>query len=122
MIEEITYRGFFGDGDHAFTLTDAMIIELEAIAQMPVGSIYVGFPLYAVPVTVMIEIIRLGLIGAGRKPEAAKRLVDAYATNRPLTEVFPLAFAILDARWNGKAPDSEAAATGDLGAALKAAA
>ena len=34
-------------------------------------------------------------------PEEAKHLCAAYAENRPLAEVFPLAFAILDARWSG---------------------
>ena len=129
MTNEITHRAFFGDVDHAFALTDEMVIELEQTAQLAIGALYMAFPLYAVPVPVMRDIIRLGLIGAGTAPEAAKRLVDTYATNRPIGELFPLAFAILDARWNGaqsapvsQPPATETAATDSLSASVKVAA
>lgn len=119
MTDNITHHAFFGDRRHAFTLTDEMVTELEQSTQVALGALYVAFPTYAVPVSVMRDIIRLGLIGAGTAPEAAKRLVDAYAVNRPIGELFPLAFAILDARWNGTQPETEAAASGDLGASLR---
>ena len=63
----------------------------------------------AYPANVLQEIIRLGLIGGGTDPEEAKRLCATYAANRPLAEVFPLAFEIMEARWNGVAkPDAAA--------------
>ena len=34
-------------------------------------------------------------------PKEAKRLVEAYAVNTPLGELFPLAFEILSVRWDG---------------------
>lgn len=118
-MDQITHHAFFGDRRHAFALTDEMATELEQSTQVALGALYVAFPTYAIPVSVTRDIIRLGLIGAGTAPEAAKRLVDAYATNRPLAEVFPLAFSILDARWNGTQPETEAAASGDLAASLR---
>ena len=103
MNDQITHRAFFGDGEHAFTLTDPMLAELERITKLGVGAMYFQMINMAYPATILREIIRLGLIGAGTAPEEAKRLCDTYATNRPLAEVFPLAFEIMEARWNGKA-------------------
>lgn len=103
MNDQITHRAFFGDGEHAFTLTDPMLAELERITGLGVGAMYFQMINMAYPATILRDIIRLGLIGAGTAPEEAKRLCDTYATNRPLAEVFPLAFEIMEARWNGKA-------------------
>ncbi|SFI84471.1 gene transfer agent family protein [Celeribacter neptunius] len=125
MNEQITYTGFFGDRDHAFCLTDPMLAELERITGLGVGALYFQFVNGAYPVNLLTEVIRLGLIGGGADPEDAKRLCDAYAANRPLSEVFPLAFEIMEARWSGvsaKDEETEVAATGDLGASLSVAA
>ncbi|MDZ7874893.1 MAG: hypothetical protein U5N27_18315 [Rhizobium sp.] len=59
---------------------------------------------------------------AGLHWTEAQTLVDTYAKPRPIMEVFPLAFDILDARWNGtpEAPPAtqddlrHAAASGDM--------
>lgn len=125
MNEQITYTGFFGDRDHAFCLTDPMLAELERITGLGVGALYFQFVNGAYPANLLTEVIRLGLIGGGTDPEDAKRLCDAYATNRPLAETFPLAFDIMQARWLGAGAEdeeTEAAATGDLGASLSVAA
>lgn len=103
MNDQISHRAFFGDGEHDFTLTDPMLSELEKITGLGVGAMYFQMVNMAYPATVLREIIRLGLIGAGTVPEEAKRLCDTYAANRPLSETFPLAFEIMEARWNGKA-------------------
>jgi hypothetical protein len=108
MNDQITHRAFFGDGEHAFCLTDPMLIELEKITGLGVGAVYLQLVSMAYPATVLREIIRLGLIGAGTAPEEAKRLCDAYASNRPLAETFPLAFDIMEARWTGKADKAAA--------------
>jgi len=105
MTDLITHRAFFGDGMRAFTLTDAMLAELERLTGLGVGALYFQLVNLAYPADVLREIIRLGLIGAGTSPEDAKRLCDTYAANRPLAETFPLAFEIMDARWNGAAQD-----------------
>ncbi|PJF10781.1 gene transfer agent family protein [Pseudorhodobacter sp. MZDSW-24AT] len=103
MTDQITHRAFFGDGEHAFTLTDPMLAELERLTGLGVGALYLQLVNMAYPATILIEIIRLGLIGAGTTPETAKRLCATYAANRPLSETFPLAFEIMEARWSGKA-------------------
>jgi hypothetical protein len=103
MTDKITHRAFFGDGEHAFTLTDPMLAELERLTGLGVGALYFQLLNMAYPADVLREIIRLGLIGAGTAPEDAKRLCDTYAANRPLAETFPLAFEIMEARWTGKA-------------------
>lgn len=102
MTDQITHRAFFGDGEYAFTLTDPMLAELERLTGLGVGALYLQLVNMVYPATILNEIIRLGLIGAGTSPEDAKRLCDTYAANRPLTETFPLAFEIMEARWSGK--------------------
>lgn len=108
MNDLITHRAFFGDGEHAFTLTDPMLGELERLTGLGVGAMYFQMINMAYPATILREIIRLGLIGGGTTPEEAKRLCDTYAANRPLSETFPLAFEIMQARWAGNTDAVEA--------------
>lgn len=105
MTDQITHRAFFGDAEHAFCLTDPMLDELERLTGLGVGAMYFQLVNMAYPATILHEIIRLGLIGAGTAPQEATRLCDTYAANRPLAETFPLAFEIMEARWNGKADE-----------------
>ncbi|SOC23589.1 gene transfer agent family protein [Rhodobacter maris] len=111
MTDKITLHAFFGDAEHSFTLTDPMLAELECLTGQGTGALYVQLVNMSSPAQVLTEIIRLGLIGAGMAPEQAKHLCTTYAQNRPLAELFPLAFAIMEARWNGIAqPEKEAPA------------
>jgi len=105
----ITHRAFFGTADHDFTLTDDMVTELERIADIGIGAFYQRVIAMHFKAADLSEIIRLALIGAGMHPQQAMQLVDTYARNRPMSETFPLALDILDARWNG----TDAPATGD---------
>ncbi len=109
MIPEITHNAFFGDQPYDFTLTDDMVAELERKVKMGVGLIYAQMSVGDFNIGTPSEIIRLGLIGAGMPPARAAEMIDTYVRNRPLDEIEPLAFAILDCRWNG-APKAEAAA------------
>jgi hypothetical protein len=118
MTDQITHRAFFGDRERAFTLTDPMLAELERLTEFGVGALYFKLMGLAFTAETLREIIRLGLIGGGTSPEDAKRLCDTYATDRPLSEVFPLALEIMEARWNGAGSDKAKAAQ----AALKVAA
>ncbi|MCF8483824.1 MAG: gene transfer agent family protein [Rhodobacteraceae bacterium] len=102
MNDLITCRAFLGDGEHDFCLTDAMIIELERLTGQGIGALNMALMQLQFKADHLPQIIRLGLIGAGMNPETAHRLIETYARNRPLGEVFPLALDILDARWNGK--------------------
>jgi len=122
----MNHTAFFGDATYTFALTDDMILELEHKTAIGIGALYrrvVSADFRLIDIT---EIIRLGLIGGGTSPAAAKRLVDAYAINRPFDETFPMALDILDARWTGTpaapvaAQDeiNQAAASGDMSAAI----
>jgi hypothetical protein len=98
----ISHTAFFGDGPHTFTLSDDMVTELERVTGTGIGALYLRTVSNAFNMADLVQIIRLGLIGAGTAPQDAMRLVDTYARNRPLAETFPLALDILDARWSGK--------------------
>lgn len=103
------HTAFFGDGEHTFALTDDMITELERSTDLGIGALYLRCVNLQFHIADLVEIIRLGLIGGGAKPEQAMRLTDAYARNRPIDELYPLALDILDARWGGAAEDEAAA-------------
>lgn len=115
----IQHDSFFGDGTHAFALTDPMIAELERVTGMGIGALYQRTVAMQFHNAHLVEIIRLGLIGGGMAPEQALHLTETYAKNRPFEEIVPLALDILDARWTGKGtPVTDAAQSGDLSAAL----
>lgn len=101
MNDAIEYRGFFGEGPQTFALTDDMITELERKTGKGIAAIHRQILGMEFSAEVLREIIRLGMIGAGMTPEKAMQLCATYATNRPVAELFPLAFEILEARWNG---------------------
>ncbi len=103
------HTAYFGDSDKTFALTAEMIFELERKSGVSIAALYARFMRQEFHFADILEIIRTGLIGGGTSPEDARTLVDTYAKSRPIMEVFPLAFDILDARWSG----SEAAAIHD---------
>jgi len=113
----MNHTAYFGDGEKAFALTSEMIIELERKAGSGIGAIYARVLAAQFHFDDLIEVIRLGLIGGGTSPEAAQKLVDTYAKPRPIMETYPLAFDILDWRWNGAptiANDHEQVSAGSL--------
>lgn len=128
----ISHTAYFGDSVRAFTLTDNIIEELQHKTGLGIGALFLRMSSSQFRVADIVEVIRLGLVGAGTNPQEAQRLVDAYAKDRPFDETFPLALDILDARWNGKSeveidraiwPNAQddlrqAAATGDMSAAI----
>ncbi|PAU98957.1 gene transfer agent family protein [Paracoccus salipaludis] len=101
-------RAFFGDADHDFHLTDAMIEELERITGAGIGTLYLRVAHSQYHARELVEIIRLGLIGGGMNPQRAAELAATYAKDRPLAEIFGLALDVLDALFSGK-PDEVAA-------------
>lgn len=100
---KLSHTAFFGDGEHTFVLTDDLIAELERLAGLGIGALYLRTAQMQFKLADMIEVVRLGLIGGGTTPERAVQLTDTYARNRPIDELYPLAFDILDARWGGAA-------------------
>lgn len=103
MTAEMTHRAFFGDGERDFRITPELIIELERKTGAGIGGLcrrlFAGDFRHA-DVT---EAIRLALVGGGTAPKDADSLVSAYAVNRPLSEVYPLAVSILETLWFGGA-------------------
>lgn len=97
----ITITRFFGAADRAFALTDDMILELERVTGTGIGALYRRAVAMQFNIADLSEILRLGLIGGGTHPEEAARLVNTWAKNRPLSETYPVALDVLDARWNG---------------------
>ena len=107
------HKAFFGDGEYTFALTDSMIAELERLAELGIGAFYLRAVNMQFKLADLIEVIRLGLIGGGTAPERAAQLVDTYARNQAIDDLYPLALNILDARWGGAVeaePQSEEAA------------
>ncbi|HEV7335544.1 MAG TPA: gene transfer agent family protein [Bosea sp. (in: a-proteobacteria)] len=94
---------FFGDGEKTFALTDPMAKELEQKAGIGIGALYQRLMSAHFYLADLTETIRLGLIGAGTSPADAQRLVETYATDRPVMEIVPLALDIVEARWSGTA-------------------
>lgn len=104
----VSHRAFFGDGEHVFTLTDAVIPELERLTGSGIGTLFLRLVGNQFHLGDLTSIIRLGLIGGGMDPQRAQELVAAYGANAPLDQIFPLALDILTARWAGA--EDEAAA------------
>ena len=97
-------RQFFGDGQYAFKLTTPMILELERTTGTGIGGLCKRLFNSDFKLLEITEVIRLGLIGAGEKPETAKALVNAYLSNQPLGTAYPLAVTILEALMFGVDP------------------
>ena len=105
-MSDTSHRAFFGDAEHMFQLTAPMILELERVTGTGIGALFQRFANLTFTHADLVEVIRLGLVGAGTDPEQARRLVDAYAVPRPISEVRPLAWDILKALWFGPADQS----------------
>ena len=100
-MNDLTHRAFFGDAEHAFTLSPAMIRELEAVTGAGIGAIYQRLVDRLFHHSDMLHVIRLGLIGGGMAPEVAARLVTTYAEPTPVLEIYKLSLDILTIRFFG---------------------
>src|SRR5690606_22117530 len=88
-----THRTFFGDGERAFSLPPALILELERKTGTGIGGLCRRLFAADFHHADILETIRLALIGGGESPEAAAGLVATYGAARPLSEIYPLAVA-----------------------------
>lgn len=98
----ITHRAFFGDAEYDFRLTLPTLTELERSTGLGIAAICHRIFNREFAHADLTEAIRLALIGGGTAPKRAAELVAAYATDRPLAEIYPLAFAIAESTWFGK--------------------
>lgn len=101
------HTAFFGDGDKTFALTNEMILELERTTGSGILALHSRFRAMAAHFGDLVEVIRTGLIGGGMHPEAAHKLVGVYSRSMLVTDLYLLAFDVLDARFTGK-PDEMA--------------
>jgi hypothetical protein len=106
-MSDMTHRQFFGDKERAFTLTHVEIAELERVLNAGIGTICLRLMASQFFHNDLVQIIRLGLVGAGTNPEEAAALVAAYGASRPIEEIHPLALAIVERLWFGKAHDTK---------------
>jgi hypothetical protein len=103
MTAQLTHRTFFGDAQRDFRITPELIIELERKTGAGIGGLCRRLFAGEFKQADVTETIRLALIGGGASPKDADALVAAYALSRPFAEVYPLAVAILETLWFGKA-------------------
>ena len=99
---------FFGDAEYPFRLSPALIIELEHKTGAGIGALCARIFNRQFAQADITETIRLSLIGGGMPPERAAAVIGSYATDRPLSETYPVAVAILENVWFGQ-PNHEAA-------------
>jgi hypothetical protein len=104
----ITHRAFFGDAEYHFRLTLPTLTELERSTGLGIAAICDRIFQKQFAHADLTQTIRLALIGGGTAPKRAAELVAAYATDRPLSEIYPLAFAIAEATWFGKEDNGQA--------------
>jgi hypothetical protein len=102
-MNDMTHRAFFGDAEYNFRITPELIVELERKCGAGIGGLCRRLFAGDFRHGDIIETIRLALIGAGTSPKDADALIAAYAVNRPLSEIYPLAVSILETRWFGTA-------------------
>lgn len=102
------HTAFFGDAEYPFRLSPALIIELEHKTGAGIGALCTRIFHRQFAQIDIHETIRLALIGGGIQPERAATLIASYAVDRPLSETYPVAVAILENVWFGQ-PKHEAA-------------
>ncbi|WJR76004.1 gene transfer agent family protein [Bradyrhizobium sp. NP1] len=95
------FSAFFGDAEYQFMLTFALAGELEQKCGAGIGTICARVFAKHFAQSDITETIRLALIGGGMAPKRAAELVALYATDRPLSESYPLVAKILERRWFG---------------------
>lgn len=103
----MTHRAFFGDAEYDFRLTQPTLKELERSTGLGIGVICHRIFNHQFAHADLTEIIRLALIGGGTAPKRAAELIAAYAADRPLAEIYPLAVSIAEATWFGTEKDND---------------
>ncbi|NJL08124.1 MAG: gene transfer agent family protein [Methylacidiphilales bacterium] len=85
----------WGDGEHTFALTIPLIRELEEKTGSGPLAIMSRLSDGTWKVDDVRETIRLDLIGGGKTPVEALKLVQGYLDSRPIAENLPAAIAII---------------------------
>lgn len=101
MTDRKAVRQFFGDAEHDFHLTPALVMELERRAGSGIGALYKRFLASDFGFAELTEIIRLGLIGGGMDPKDASQLVSLYSQTMTVVSLFLTAMPVMDALMTG---------------------
>ena len=107
---------FHGDGKYDFRIRFDELVELqEKLEEGPMRTL-LKFESGDWSPRSVYEIVRLGLIGAGRTPAEAYSHAKRYVQDRPIAESAPVAAAVMSAALMGappaSAPAEESAANG----------
>lgn len=94
----------FADGDYTFRLAWGELTKLQEACDAGPFLIWSDLLNGQWRVEQITNVIRLGLIGGGRQPEEALKLVRGYVEDRPPLQTLALAQGILGAALQG-APD-----------------
>jgi Phage tail tube protein, GTA-gp10 len=109
-----TTKLFFGDAERTFALTPVLIDELERVCGAGIGAVAKRLFSGQFKHGDMLQTIRLALVGGGETPQVAASLTEIYGAHRPINECLPIAVAILETTFFGKATEAKAeAATND---------
>jgi hypothetical protein len=96
------HTAFFGDAEYQFKLPRALVIELEQKTGVAISALCFRVFDRQFAQADIHETIRLSLIGGGLNPERAAALIASYAVDRPFSETYPIAVAILENVWFGQ--------------------
>ncbi|NLS04603.1 gene transfer agent family protein [Rhizobium sp. P32RR-XVIII] len=97
MTDRQPVKQFFGDAEYEFHLPPELVIELERKVGAGIGSIYRRFLSSDFGLNDLLEVLRLGLIGASMEPKEASTLVKTYAGRLSVASLFMAAMPVLDA-------------------------
>lgn len=95
----------WADGTHTFRLALGNLRELQEKTGCGPMELYRRVTQGTWRVDDIYETIRIGLIGGGKKPADAVRLVQRYVAERPLLESVPAAVAVLMVALHGPPED-----------------
>jgi len=102
---------FHGDGRHDFRIKYDELIELqEKLEEGPLRTL-MKFESGDWSPQSVYEIVRLGMIGAGKTPAEAYSHAQRYVVQRPIAESAPVAAAVMSAALMGAPPQEAEVAT-----------
>jgi len=91
----------WADGTYTFRLPVDQVLELEAKCDAPITVIGYRLDSGTYSLKDVRETIRLGLIGGGKTPVEAVKLVKQYVDARPIAESWPIARVVVGAALYG---------------------
>ena len=101
-MSDTAFATFLGDGEYCFDLRGKQVAELERLAGTGIGSLFKRLTEGHYRHADIRNVISLALIGSGEMtPKLASDFCDAWVTDRPILESYPVALSILERLWFG---------------------